>query len=89
MPIIISSADLRNQYAEVSKKCHETNEPIFVTKNGKGDIAILSIESYDRLISVASARSKILQGVEEAEDGNLLPEEAVLLEARSKSGKAL
>ena len=75
MPIIISGADLRNRYAEVSKKCHETNEPIFVTKNGKGDVVVLSIESYDRLISVASARSKVLQGVEEAEDGNLLPKE--------------
>lgn len=89
MPIIISGADLRNRYVEVSKKCHETNEPIFVTKNGKGDVVVLSIESYDRLISVASARSKVLQGVEEAEDGNLLPKEDALLEARSKSGKAL
>lgn len=84
MPIIISSAELRNQYSEVSKKVHETNEPIFVTKNGKGDIAILSIESYDRLMSIVSARTKVLQGLEEAENGQLYSENEVLLEARNR-----
>jgi len=84
MPIIISSAELRNQYSEVSKKVHETNEPIFVTKNGKGDIAILSIESYDRLMSIVSARAKVLQGLEEAENGQLYSENEVLLEARNR-----
>jgi len=84
MPIIISSAELRNQYSEVSKKVHETNEPIFVTKNGKGDIAILSIESYDRLMNIVSARTKVLQGLEEAENGQLCNENEVLLEARNR-----
>ena len=84
MPIIISSAELRNQYSEVSKKVHETNEPIFVTKNGKGDIAILSIESYDRLMNIVSARTKVLQGLEEAENGQLYNENEVLLEARNR-----
>lgn len=84
MPIIISSAELRNQYSEVSKKVHENNEPIFVTKNGKGDIAILSIESYDRLMSIVSARTKVLQGLEEAENGRLCSENEVLLEARNR-----
>ena len=84
MPIIISSAELRNQYSEVSKKVHETNEPIFVTKNGKGDIAILSIESYDRLMNIVSARTKVLQGLEEAENGQLYSENEVLLEARNR-----
>lgn len=85
MPVIISSAELRNQYSEVSKKCKETGEPIFVTKNGKGDIAVLSIEAYDRLVGLASAREKVLQGALEAEQGRLIDEETVL----SAAGEAI
>ena len=37
MPHIRSSADLRNSYNEISSFCHEYAEPVFITKNGKGD----------------------------------------------------
>ena len=35
-------ADLRNNYNEISKICHETNEPIYITKNGFSDLVVLS-----------------------------------------------
>ena len=44
MPAIKSSADLRNNYNEISKFCHTYPEPVFITKNGKGDLAVMSIE---------------------------------------------
>ena len=44
MPKITSSADLRNKYNEISSFCHTYNEPVFITKNGKGDLAVMSIE---------------------------------------------
>ena len=50
MPTIKSSADLRNGYNEISKFCHTYNEPVFITKNGKGDLAVMSIESYETLV---------------------------------------
>lgn len=50
MPTIRSSADLRNNYNEISTHCHEYAEPVFITKNGKGDLAVMSIEAYDKLI---------------------------------------
>ena len=84
MPIIISSADLRNQYSEVTKKCHETGEPVFVTKNGKGDIVVMSIESYDTIMGIVEARQKVMQGIDEAERGEVIPERDVLLAARAK-----
>lgn len=49
MPNIKSSTDLRNNYNEISKFCHESREPVFITKNGQGDLAVMSIETYEML----------------------------------------
>lgn len=49
MPNIKSSTDLRNNYNEISKFCHESREPIYITKNGQGDLAVMSIEAYEML----------------------------------------
>ena len=51
MPTIKSSADLRNNYNEISTYCHNYPEPVFITKNGKGDLAVMSIEAYEELTS--------------------------------------
>lgn len=44
MPILVSSAELRNDYAGISQKRHETGKPIFVIENGKNDAVIMSME---------------------------------------------
>lgn len=49
MPTIRPSADLRNNYNEISEFCNEHSEPVFITKNGKGDLAVMSIETYELL----------------------------------------
>jgi prevent-host-death family protein len=49
MPTIRPSADLRNKYNEISEFCHEYSEPVFITKNGTGDLAVMSIETYELL----------------------------------------
>ena len=49
MPRIKSSTDLRNNYNEISTFCHESREPIFITKNGQGDLVVMSIETYEML----------------------------------------
>jgi prevent-host-death family protein len=51
MPAIKSSTELRNNYSEVSAFCHENDEPVFVTKNGQGDLAVMSIDHYESLIA--------------------------------------
>ena len=48
MPQIRPISDLRNHFAEISKAVHETGEPIFLTKNGYGDMVVMSIEAYER-----------------------------------------
>lgn len=47
MAIIRPCADLRNNYNEISKICHETQEQVYITKNGTNDLVILSNEAYE------------------------------------------
>lgn len=49
MPIIRPSSDLRNNYNEISTICHQTKSPVYITKNGSGDLAVMSIELYEFL----------------------------------------
>ena len=44
MALIRPCADLRNNYNEISKICHETKEPMYITKNGTNDLVILSFD---------------------------------------------
>ncbi|MEC0266776.1 type II toxin-antitoxin system Phd/YefM family antitoxin [Paenibacillus anseongense] len=48
MPHIRPVSDLRNNFAEISRVVHETSEPVFLTKNGYGDMVVMSIEAYER-----------------------------------------
>ena len=49
MATIRPSSDLRNNYNEISEFCHRYNEPVYITKNGKGDLVVLSNAEYERL----------------------------------------
>ena len=49
MPNIKSSTELRNNYNDISAFCHESREPVFITKNGQGDLAVMSIQTYEAL----------------------------------------
>jgi len=49
MPVIRPSSDLRNNYNEISTICHQTKKPVYITKNGAGDLAVMSIELYEFL----------------------------------------
>ena len=71
MPTIKSSADLRNSYNEISTFCHEYGEPVFITKNGKGDLAVLSIEAYEQLLGKFELYEKIREGMEDIDSGNV------------------
>ena len=50
MPQIIPIRDLKKT-AEISDMCHNSEEPIYITKNGYGDMVIMSMETYDELLS--------------------------------------
>lgn len=67
MPNIKSSADLRNNYNEISTFCHNYSEPVFITKNGKGDLVVMSIEAYEQLVGRFDLYGLIQEGLDEAE----------------------
>ena len=69
MPTIRSSADLRNSYNEISTLCHDYPEPVFITKNGKGDLAVMSIEAYEKREQLLRLRARVLQAEGERIDG--------------------
>ena len=73
MPIIRSSADLRNGYNEISQFCHTYNEPAFITKNGKGDLAVMSIEAYESLVGKLELYTAIKDGLSDIEEENTKP----------------
>jgi prevent-host-death family protein len=73
MPTIRASADLRNSYNEISKICHEYAEPVFITKNGTGDLAVMSIEAYELLTGKLKLYSLINEGLEQAKNGKIKP----------------
>ena len=84
MPQIRPITDLRNT-TEISNLCHAGKEPIFITKNGYGDMVIMSMEAYDELLSIATADAAIAEAERELEQG-CRPERAriALAELRRK-----
>ena len=58
---IISSTVLRNDYNAVSNLAHESAEPVFITKNGEGDIVIMSIAAYENRERMLDERAKVLE----------------------------
>lgn len=67
--IIKASASLRNDYASISDLAKETKEPIYITKNGEGDMVVMSIETYEKREQILELRAKVLQAEQERIDG--------------------
>lgn len=49
MPQIRPVSDLRNKFADISRIVHETSEPVFLTKNGYGDMVVMGFQAYEKL----------------------------------------
>lgn len=84
MPKITSSADLRNNYNEISNFCHQYKEPVFITKNGKGDLAVMSIEAYEQLTARFELYGALKQGLDDIEAGRTMPAGEFLAELEAK-----
>ena len=67
MPEIRPVSDLRNKFADISRIVHETSEPIYLTKNGYGDMVVLSMEAYENLQLESEIYTKLQAAEREAE----------------------
>ena len=67
MKMIRPVSDLRNHFADISKTVHETSQPVFLTKNGYGDMVVLSMEAYENLQLESEIYTK-LQAAEREEE---------------------
>lgn len=66
--IIKASASLRNDYTTISNMAKETKEPIYITKNGEGDLVLMSIEAFERREQILQLRAEVLQAEQERLD---------------------
>ena len=67
MNMIRPVSDLRNNFAEISKTVHETAQPVFLTKNGYGDLVVLSMEAFENLQFESEVYFKLQEAEREAE----------------------
>lgn len=80
MAIIRPSADLRNKYKEISELCKLTQEPVYITVNGKEDTAIVASHVLDELYRSIDLMQKINEGIADITNGRMMP----LAEAKKK-----
>jgi prevent-host-death family protein len=73
MPTIRPSSDLRNKYGEISEYCHKFGEPVYITKNGQGDLAVMSIETFEKLVGKFELYKLLEEGHEAMKIGKVLP----------------
>lgn len=65
---IVPIRDLRNTN-EISERCKNTSEPIFITKNGYGDMVLMSMETYQRTVAMSEVYRKLMEAEAELADG--------------------
>lgn len=70
MPIIKPISDLRNKSSEISELAHNTDEPVFITKNGEGDLVVMSISHYSKLQLKLQLLSKLSSSQKQRAEGD-------------------
>ena len=85
MPRIVLIRDLKNTTA-ISTLCHEDDEPIFVTKNGYGDMVLMSMETYEKHLFLANVYGKLEEAKEDMRNGRYSSVEDAISRIREKHG---
>ncbi len=85
MPQIIPIKDLKNT-SEISEMCHQADEPIYITKNGYGDMVIMSMEIYESAMRQLFMLQNIELSEKQIKNGQTKDARAALAEMRSKYG---
>lgn len=83
MPQIIPIKDLKNT-SNISEMCHSIDEPVFITKNGYGDMVIMSMETYERTVAMAEVYRKLMQAEAEMDAGKAIDGEAAFAALKAR-----
>ena len=86
MATIRPSSDLRNKYNEISDFCHMYNEPVFLTKNGVGDLVVLSNAEYERLCGKHELYYLLEEGISSMKEGRGKPASEVFSDIEMEFG---
>ena len=63
------SAAIRNNYNEISELCKRTGEPVYLTKNGEGDLVVMDIDAFERKFKMLELRAKLMDVEEDRRKG--------------------
>ena len=85
MPRIVPIRDLKNTTA-ISQICHEDKEPIFVTKNGYGDMVIMSMETYEKNLFLSNVYGKLEEAKQDMKNGRYSSVEDAVSRIKEKHG---
>ena len=85
MPHIIPIRDLKDT-AAISQMCNESNEPIYITKNGYGDMVIMSMKAYEEKMYLLDVYAKLADAEEEVRTGQVTEARQALKALRAKHG---
>ena len=83
MPQIIPIRDLKNT-SEISQMCKESDEPIYITKNGYGDMVIMSIEVYKKKMFMLDVYDRLMAAEEQIKSGKTLDADTSIKSIREK-----
>lgn len=85
MPRIIPIRDLKNT-AAISQMCSESPDPIYITKNGYGDMVIMSMRAYEEKMAMLDVYAKLSEAEDEISQGKTVDARAALKGLRAKYG---
>lgn len=85
MPRIIPIRDLKDT-AAISQMCSESKEPIYVTKNGYGDMVVMSMKAYEEKMWLLDVYAKLAEAEDEIREGKTVDAHTALRELRAKHG---
>lgn len=85
MPQIIPIKDLKNT-SEISDMCHRSDEPIYITKNGYGDMVIMGMEVYEKTMRQLAVYRDVELSERQIETGHVKEARTALAEMRKKHG---
>ena len=87
MPAIRKTTDLMSNFNEIFEFCHNYREPMFLTDDGRGKLAVMSIEAYEELIGRIELYNSLQMGLDQINNGDVIEEEEMFKKLNNYIGR--